>query len=474
LIPASVRDEGRRRQIKRLRLIAARRQTERQYEFRGANAELHTSADEEIIISGPAGTGKSLACLDYINSLLWEYPKARALIVRKVRADLADSALLTLERDILGEDNPICSAVKREHRRIYRYPNGSTISVGGMDRPGRVMSAEYDLIYWQEAVEGDEADWEALLTRLRSGVVPFQRLIGDTNPGRPDHWIPQRAEAGLLRLPYSWHQDNPRYWDAEANAWTPEGRRYVLGTLGRLTGLRKLRLLDGKWVFAEGAIYDEWHEDVHVIDRFDLPRHWRRIISVDFGYVHPFVCQWWAVDGDGRMALYREIYYTRRLVEEHAAKIAEYNETDRDAGAFIELMVCDHDAEGRATLEKYTGMKATGADKRVLAGIQAVQSRIKVHHDGLPRIRIFRDALVERDPELAEAKLPSSTREEVGGYVWADSKTKEAPVKVDDHGLDDMRYAVMAIDAPTASAGARAVVTRRHGGRRLREGRRRR
>jgi hypothetical protein len=47
---------------------------------------------------------------------------------------------------------------------------------------------------------------------------------------------------------------------------------------------------------------------------------------------------------------------------------------------------------------------------------------------------------------LADAKKPTCTAEEFGGYVWEPAKegraAKEEPVKLDDHGLDALRYAV--------------------------------
>ncbi len=46
----------------------------------------------------------------------------------------------------LATDNPICAGVQRESRHSYKYPNGSEVVVGGMDRPGKILSAEYDLI----------------------------------------------------------------------------------------------------------------------------------------------------------------------------------------------------------------------------------------------------------------------------------------------------------------------------------------
>jgi phage terminase large subunit len=46
------------------------------------------------------------------------------------------------------------------------------------------------------------------------------------------------------------------------------------------------------------------------------------------------------------------------------------------------------------------------------------------------------------DSELEEAGRPTCTIDELPGYVWADKKTKEEPVKEDDHGADAMRYIV--------------------------------
>src|SRR5690606_20066097 len=69
-------------------------------------------------------------------------------------------------------------------------------------------------------------------------------------------------------------------------------------------------------------------------------------------------------------------------------------------------VVCDHDAEGRAVLERELGVETTPAHKSVLDGIQAVQARLRVAEDGKPRLFFVRGALVERDPELEGARRP--------------------------------------------------------------------
>jgi PBSX family phage terminase large subunit len=444
-LPAYLENAAQMRRLERARqksqVQQLRRMTERDYEFRGNNAAIQTMTDSEILLVGAAGTGKTLGVLTYINGKMWDYPGARALIVRKVRADLAQSTLVTFERDILGSDNPICAGVRRENRMSYQYPNGSEVVVGGMDRPGKVLSAEYDLIYPAEAVQFEFDDWQAFGERNRNFVMPYQQIIGDTNPGPPDHWLKKRCDAGVTKLLNTYHKDNPRYWDGEK--WTPQGELYVLGKLAKLSGVRRARYYEGLWAQAEGVIYDEWRDDVHVIDQMpDGWEQWTKFRAADFGYTNPFTCCWFAVDPDGRMYLYREIYHTRRLVEDHAKQIRELS-----AGEQIAFTVADHDAEDRATLHRH-GVQTIAAKKSVSVGIQAVQSRIKIQGDGKPRLFILRSALVEVDEDLLDAKKPTCTREEIAAYSWKDKSKKEEPVKEDDHGMDTMRYAVMAIDTP--------------------------
>lgn len=433
--------------LMRAAVTEARRRTDmrrmastRGVEFRGGNLAALSNHDAEMVLSGPAGTGKTRANLTYINDAMWTYPNLRVLIIRKVKADLAETALVTFERDVLGFDNPICQGATRQHRDAYRYPNGSMMVIAGMDRPGRVLSSEWDIIYVSEVNEISLDDWELLNSRLgRTLAYPHPQLRGDCNPDRPDHWLLHR---GSLTMLYTTHKDNPAYFDRDG-APTELGTRYM-SRLEALTGVRRERYLLGRWVMAEGAVYTQWDKGMHVIEPFDIPADWRRIRSIDFGYTNPFVCQWWAIDPDGRMYMYREIYKTQTLVEDHAARIK-----DLSAGERYQYTVADHDAEDRATLARH-GIATVAANKKVLAGIQAVSERLTPAGDGKPRLFLFRDALVDRDMNLEAGKQPVRTEDEFGGYVWNDKVRKEEPVKQDDHGLDAARYAVMAVNSRVA------------------------
>ena len=285
----------------------------------------------------------------------------------------------------------------------------------------------------EEAVKFEEDDFNEILARMRGNAAPWRQIVVSTNPGSPHHWIHKRLIVGGEAKVYRSH--------AAQNPFNPSD---YLSTLAKIGGTLGLRLREGKWVQAEGVIYNDYDESVHLIDPFPVPKEWRRFLVVDFGYEHPFCCQWWALDHDGRMYRYREIYMTHRIVSEHAQLIKKCS-----LGENIPYAVCDHDAEDRATLES-AGIKTKPATKAVSPGIQEVIERLgRPERDGkpriLPRLFLMRNAPVEVDPWLIQNNLPTCSEEEITLYSWMRGNTgpKDAPRKENDHGMDSMRYGVM-------------------------------
>lgn len=420
----------------------------------GSARELFNDKTQEICLSGPAGTGKSMACLQKMFVLAMVNPRMRGLIVRKTQTSLTSTGLVTWREHVITE------AQKRGLVRFYggspveppqyQFHNGSVVSLTGMDKSEKVMSSEFDIIFVQEAIELTLEDWEKLTSRLRNGRLSFHQIMADTNPDASTHWLRQRSIDGPLKMIPCVHEDNPTLYDHEKKDWTERGRLY-LATLDNLTGTRFERLRHGKWVSAEGAIFPDFDYATHVVDSFEVPKSWTRYVSIDFGYTNPTVIQWWAVDEDGRLYMYREIYMTRTIIEDHVKRIKELT-LDLN-GAWKEpkpsKWLTDHDAEDRATMEKHLGIRTTGANKRVKVGIQALSERLRVQPDGKPRIFWMRNALVRTDPRLQAAHKPTQTYDEISSYVWDQNKTdkgEDQPKKSDDHGIDATRYIVMHLD----------------------------
>lgn len=370
--------------------------------------------------------------------------RLKVLMVRQTAASLTSTGIRTFREHVAAESLARLDVVwyggSAQEPSQFRYSNGSSIVVGGMDKPSKIMSSEYDVIYVQEATELTLDGWEALLTRLRNGRISFQQILADCNPDRPTHWLKQRCDRGECVMLFGQHSDNPILMDDGGNL-TERGIAY-LAVLDSLTGARKERLRYGRWVAAEGVIFNDFDPAVHLVAKpHDPPHEWRRIWTVDFGFTHPFVCQHWAINPDGVMFRYREFYGTQTLVEDWAQIILK--QVTRLDGSWKEpkpeAILCDHNAEDRATLERHLKMPTQPATKTVSDGLQATQVRIRDR-----RLFLVSGALVARDHRLDEIGAPCCTEEEVGGYVWNDAK--DQPVKEMDDGCDAMRYAVAHLD----------------------------
>ena len=410
------------------------------YQPFGSAIKIFYDKSDTIMYAGPAGTGKSRAVLEKMHLLMSKYKGARALMVRKTRTSLTQSAMVTFDKFVIPEND---SVTWRTGEQEYRYVNGSVVVIGGMDKSIKIMSSDYDFIYVQEATELTEEDFETLTTRCRNGVIPYNQVIGDCNPGAPWHWIKIKSDKGDIKMYNSVHEDNPTLFDPVLQKWTERGIAY-LAKLDKLTGVRYQRLRKGLWAASEGMIYTEWDSNIHLIDRFHIPDDWIRYWVIDFGYNNPFVWQAWAVDPDGIAYRFAEIYQTGLLVEDAAALIRALMVEKQEM--IPNAIICDHDAEDRATFERHMGVPTIPAVKAVSAGIHAVKSRLKIQDNKKARLYFMRDSLIEPDPSLMDAMKPYSTEQEFEGYVWEDSQKKETPKKADDHGMDTTRYLAMHLE----------------------------
>lgn len=389
------------------------------------------------LYSGSAGGGKSRAASEKLHGFMKKYPNSVGIALRKAREFASKSVVYALKAAI-GDDPTVRYNASE---LMFHYDNGSRIFIAGLKDEGQRQAlrsingdGSADFIWCEEANALAEDDHNELLGRLRGKAAPWRQILYTTNPDHPMHWIKVRLmDGGEASVHYSSAKDNPNL--------PPEYRQ----VLDSITGVMGMRLRDGLWVQAEGVVYDTWSDAIHMVDKMPDGWHaWRKFRAIDFGYVNPFVCQWWAVDPDGRLYRYREIYMTKRTVAEHAAKINLLSQ-----GETYEATVCDHDAEDRATLRQL-GISSVNAIKDVSRGIQAVQQRLARGHDDKPRLFLLKNALVERDGALVEEHKPVCTEQELPGYVWqiaADGKpNKEEPLKLNDHGADCLRYAVMYVD----------------------------
>lgn len=391
-----------------------------------------------VLFDGGARSGKTKLLMDYVFARAFQFPGAKQLVARKFRTNAKNSIWTDTIKKYIAQYPEMNGTLFRtldSELKIY-FANGSEILVAGLDnaeRVEKVRGTEYCTIYLNEATELSYTTMNEVLTRLsqrvfdKNGNEAVPKLLLDCNPRGPRHWLYSVGvkhvdpESGRT-LPNAeiWKRVHWSAYDNQENL-----SKEYLEELENLPEIQKQRMLHGKWVSAEGQVYSDFREEIHVVSPFRIPDDWTKIRSIDFGFTNPFVCLWGAVDHDGKLYIYRELYKAGILTSVHAETIKKLSGNERYL-----MTVADHDAEERAELNK-NGIPTEAAKKTVQLGIQTVQKRFREN-----RIFIF----------------PSCKQllSEIDSYSWLPPSEErnacEEPRKLDDHAMDAMRYMVMAVD----------------------------
>ena len=442
--------------------------------------------DEEYLVEGPTGTGKSVGLAALVKMYARRVKRANIVVIRNFRADLASSFMQMWEEEVLDRSDPWDRYMLAPHggkapgfqsRQFYQYPNGSKIWLRGIDQWERFKSMAFDLIWFMEMTEVDEEHVEGLKTRQREriGVVtPWQAVIGDVNPEYPQHWANQRAKRGVsTRIKTTLH-DNPGYYDVNRRQYTRAGGRYRRTLLKSLSGHRALRYINGEWVSATGQIL-EYSETRNVFDGYVKKRPGMRDVLVIEGKAHEVIgnqveiagygasydwgqrnagsLQVWAVDTKGRQYLIEEVYHSGK-------DMYWWGEWAIDFWKKYELpfIVCDNSAKDTIAhfnkiLEELGGHRARIAiecDKRsgnkVESNLEVLVSAFANASDGKPSVYLRRNALAHAPDERLKSKAKSFA-EEIPAYIYAERRAgtkgrdEEKPDPAcEDHALDACCY----------------------------------
>lgn len=275
---------------------------------------------------------------------------------------------------------------------------------------GRIRGMTAWGAYINEASVSNEAVFDEIKSRCSGDGA---RLLMDTNPDRPDHWLKRdyidKAD-GKTIVEYSWRLDDntfltDRYRDS-IKASTPSGMFYD-------------RAINGAWVSADGMVYPDFDQKIHYVSLSQVPvdeiAKW--FAGVDFGWEHYGAVVLLGRTQDGRYYLVKEWAAKHRHIDQWAeialkikAKLGNIN------------FYCDAARPDLVQKLREAGIRAIYARKDVLAGISEVASLYKQR-----RLFVVREN-VQR------------FQEEIYSYVWKPGA--DEPVKENDDVQDAVRYAI--------------------------------
>lgn len=281
-------------------------------------------------------------------------------------------------------------------------------SHGSISGLGRIRGMTAFGAYINEASLANQEVFDEIKARCSGKGA---RIIADTNPDHPEHWLLKdyikSGASGILSNHFS--LDDNTFLDEryvrEIKSTTPKGMFYDRG-------------VKGLWVSGDGVVYPQFDRQKHSITADQAQRiNFDRIIAgVDWGWEH-----YGAIVVIGVKGLYYCVIeedatkhrYIEKWIEAAKGVIARYGNIP---------FYCDPARPEHVAAFQGAGIRAYLANNRVLSGIEAVATLMQnnlfqIVYDECPRFR-----------------------EEIFKYIW--KKNSAEPLKEMDDVLCAIRYGI--------------------------------
>lgn len=434
------------------------------------------STATEILYGGAAAGGKSHCMRTIAIAYALYVPYTQVYLFRRKTEDLkknhlyGKSGFLNTLSELRNEG---LVSINESTGKISFY-NGSIIHLCHCQHEKDVYNyqgAEIDLLLIDELTHFTDFIYKFLRSRCRIGGLQYPndmpdflpktlpRIICGSNPGGIGHafvknefidnkepleiYRMSNEEGGMTRqfIPAKL-SDNPTMMEND-----PLYKYKLLGLGGALAKA----MLEGDWDAIEGAYFDQFNKEVHVINSFEIPNDWYKIRGFDWGYSAPFGVLWVAIsDGsliniNGKtislprdsMIVYREYYgWTGKPnvgikinpaeIAKNTKEMQEYEIMNNQVAdpAIFDVSTGESVAEQMAKL----GVIYQPADNKRIAGWQQIRARL-LGKDGRPMIYIMSDCknLIRTLPIMQYDK----------------TKSEDLDTNLEDHLLDVLRYICM-------------------------------
>lgn len=269
---------------------------------------------------GARGGGKSWAVRRKAALLAFSHPDIKMILLRRSYPELRENHILPLQRELMG------AAKYRDSRKCFEFPNGARLLFGYCANESDVLQyqgQEYDIIFLDEATQFTEFQFSTLTACLRGANNLPKRMYLTCNPGGVGHaWVKRL----FIDRDYRQGERPEDYLFIPASVY--DNRALIERDPGYVRMLKNLpdalrkAWLEGDWGVFAGQYFAMWREQVHVIAPFALPRHYRRVITLDYG-LDMLAAYWIALDERGLAYVYREVYESGLIISEAAARIRQ-------------------------------------------------------------------------------------------------------------------------------------------------------
>ena len=361
---------------------------------------------------GAVRSGKSFSSLWRWIEFIAEAPAGELAIIGKSRDTIKRNVLGPL-KDMLGDKFQYYLG-KGEAYLFNRLIH--IIGANDERAENKIRGCTLAGAYVDEITIIPETVFQMLKSRLS---VKGAKLFGTTNPDSPFHWFKasflDRKELNIKSWDFKL-DDNPSLDEAFKNDISKE-----------YTGLWKERYIEGKWVLAEGTVFDFFDKQIHTIPCAPgLADYY--VVGVDYGTTNPCA---FALIGYSKKT-YPNKWLEKEYYWDSKKQLRQKTDTEyaQDLKRFI---------EGYNVKQIYIDPSAVSF--RIELQRMGFHNLIEAENEVLDGIRYH--ALQLSNGTFKICGSCQNTIQEYGTYRWderASTHGVDKPMKSNDHILDAIRY----------------------------------
>jgi len=308
-------------------------------------------------------------------------------------------------------------------------PGGGVIVCKSWDQGRGAFQGDSIRLLWADEEPPDNAAWNEGMMRVADqtgcGIITF-------TPGLKgltwvwDRYVKEVRPEVLVRE--IWGEDNP-FVNAE----------HLALILSSVSAAERAARARGQWQQAEGAVFDIFRRDLHVVPAFVPPDEWARAGGYDFGFRDPWVQMLGALDptGDGTLHIFSELYQ-RGLTTTRAIPLCKERML-AGGGSDYDAVADSSGADSRQTMAE--GDIATRPSKKgegsIVKGLGQIYDLLSYTSDRPPRLLIH-DCCVNLIREIENLAWKG------GGKQQTVCRRGQVPGDNGDHAIDAVRYLLQA------------------------------
>lgn len=378
---------------------------------------------DAVICDGAIRSGKTICLI--ISFILWSFYRFNGAAFA-----ICGKTIRSVRRNVITPIMPILTSMGFECRQkisenIIYIKNGKRFNIfylfGGRDESSAALIQGMTLsgAFFDEVALMPHSFVDQALARCS---VIGSKFWFNCNPEYPQHWfykewVLEKKKKNALYIHFTM-KDNPSLTKETIERY----ERLYTGSFYR-------RFIEGKWVQAEGLIYPHMALESAFVPLPAGPFS-KYVVSCDYGIVNPTSCGLWA-EKDGVWYRIDEYYFDSKLQHETRTDDEHFCALQKMInGREISCITVDPSAASFITLiRRKSSYIVKPAKNNVIDGIKEVSSALK-----RGAIKICKNCKAA----IREFSL----------YRWGEGGRRDAPVKENDHAMDEIRYFVTTVLAP--------------------------